>query len=132
MDTGGHELQELTDRECQELLAGEEFGRLGLVDAGLPEIFPVNYALDEAGCVLFRTAVGTKLASAVNRRVIFEVDHIDRGQHSGWSVIVHGVAHHTQTVRLGSRPLAPWLPGKPHLIRITTLSVTGRRLSPRN
>jgi uncharacterized protein len=125
------ELQELTERECLELLGGEELGRIALVVQGRPEIFPVNYALDDVGCVVFRTAAGMKLASAVNHAVVFEVDHADRGMKSGWSVIVHGVAHHTNSILPGRRPLAPWLPDKPYLIRITRQSVTGRRLRSR-
>jgi hypothetical protein len=122
-------LEELTERECLELLAAEELGRIGLVAHGRPEIFPVNYALDRDGCVVFRTAAGMKLASAVNQEVVFEVDKADRGMKSGWSVIVHGVAHHTESILPGNRPLAPWLHDKPFLIRITRRSVTGRRLN---
>ena len=125
-------LEELTERECLELLGAEEFGRIGLVVQGRPEIFPVNYALDGAGCVVFRTSAGMKLASAVNHDVVFEVDRTERGMKSGWSVIVHGVAHHTEVVLPGIRPLAPWLHDKPYLIRITRHSVTGRRLGSRS
>src|SRR5579859_6476259 len=120
LDTG---LEELTERECLELLATEELGRIGLVVHGRPEIFPVNYALDRAGCVVFRTSAGMKLTSAVNHDVVFEVDHADRGMKSAWSVIVHGVAHHTESILPGDRTLALWLRNKPYLIRITRLSV---------
>jgi uncharacterized protein len=124
-------LEELTERECLELLATEELGRIGLVVQGRPEIFPVNYALDRDGCVVFRTAAGMKLAAAVNHEVVFEVDSADRGTRSAWSVIVHGVAHHTESIFPGSRSLAPWLHDKPFMIRITRRSVSGRRLSAR-
>jgi nitroimidazol reductase NimA-like FMN-containing flavoprotein (pyridoxamine 5'-phosphate oxidase superfamily) len=123
-------LEELTERECLELLDTEELGRIGLVVQGRPEIFPVNYALDRSGCVVFRTALGMKLANAVNHHVVFEVDRADPGLKSGWSVIVRGVAHHTVAILPGSRPLAPWLLDKPYLIRIAGQSVTGRRLGP--
>lgn len=120
-------LEELTTDECLELLGEEELGRVALVVDGRPEIFPVNYALDDAGCIVFRTAVGMKLANAINHWVVFEVDRVDRRDRSGWSVIVHGVAHHTRTVH-GAENLSPWLPDKPYLVRIASKSVTGRRL----
>ena len=112
-------LEVLSTRECEDLLEAQQFGRLALVAEGSPEIFPINYALDASGCVLFRTAAGTKLAHAVNRRVVFEVDHIDVGTHTGWSVVVHGVAQHTTAAVPGARELAPWLPDKPFTLRIT-------------
>ena len=125
------ELEELGQRECLELLDTQDFGRVGVVVRGRPEIFPVNYALDAADCVVFRTSPGTKLSAAINHHVVFEVDHIQPDRRSGWSVIVHGVAQHTTTVRPGARPLAPWLNDKAHLIRISSQSISGRRLGSR-
>ena len=105
-------LQELTERECVRLLESQEYGRIGVVVDGRPEIFPLNYALDESRCVVFRTVVGMKLASAVNHHVVFEVDRVDPVTRSGWSVVVHGVAHQTGRINQGLRPLAPWLPDR--------------------
>lgn len=121
-------LEEIGERECLELLETEEIGRIAVVSHGQPEIFPVAYALDTAGSVVFRTSDGTKLAAALNRPVCFEVDHVEREARSGWSVVVHGVAHHTENVAHGSRRLAAWLPGRTYLVRITRKSMTGRRL----
>jgi nitroimidazol reductase NimA-like FMN-containing flavoprotein (pyridoxamine 5'-phosphate oxidase superfamily) len=126
------ELEELSRRECLELLGTEQFGRIAVVLAGRPEIFPVNYALDSADCVVFRTSPGTKLAAAINHQVVFEVDHIQADRRSGWSVIVHGIAQPTTTVRPGTRPLDPWLHDKQQLVRITRRSISGRRLGTRD
>ena len=124
-------LQELTERECVRLLESQEYGRIGVVVDGRPEIFPLNYALDESRCVVFRTVVGMKLASAVNHHVVFEVDRVDPVTRSGWSVVVHGVAHQTGRINQGLRPLAPWLPDRSSLVRITRHSITGRVLGSR-
>src|SRR6266511_2577554 len=52
--------QELSDAECRRLLGERHLGRLALVDADGPVIFPVNYAF-AAGTVVFRTDPGGKL-----------------------------------------------------------------------
>ena len=58
-------LEELTDTECRNLLAERHLGRLALVDAQGPVIFPVNYVFDQ-GSVVFRTDPGTKLDGAAD------------------------------------------------------------------
>lgn len=119
-------LQELKEDECLELLATQAYGRLGIVADGRPAIFPVNYSLDDDRCVIFRTVAGMKLAGAINHHVVFEVDRVDPDRHTGWSVVVHGVAHQTDRVLPSARPLASWLPDRPYLLRITRNRVTGR------
>jgi nitroimidazol reductase NimA-like FMN-containing flavoprotein (pyridoxamine 5'-phosphate oxidase superfamily) len=121
-------LEEISAPECLELLRTEEVGRLGVVVRGRPEIFPVNYALDQSGSVILRTAVGTKLSAAVNHHVALEVDRFDSDMRIGWSVVVHGVAHHTGRVVEGDHALTPWRSDAPYLVRISHLSVTGRRI----
>ena len=46
-------------------------GRLAVVVAGHPDIFPINYVVDHASIVI-RTAAGTKLAGSKSRQVAFE------------------------------------------------------------
>jgi nitroimidazol reductase NimA-like FMN-containing flavoprotein (pyridoxamine 5'-phosphate oxidase superfamily) len=123
--------------ECMALLATEEVGRLGVVVGGQPEIFPVNYAVDGDG-VVFRTDAGTKLAGATRGPVVFEVDHFERATRSAWSVIIHGRAEPVDSLtspaireRVGHLALYPWVEkSKPHLIRVTPTSVSGRRIRP--
>ena len=56
----------------------------------LPAIFPVNYRLID-GCVVFRSAPGSKLSAAASRAVVaFEVDDYNAADRSGWSVLVVG------------------------------------------
>jgi hypothetical protein len=56
-----------------------------------------------------QTAVGTKLAAAVNHPVAFEVDRFDIDRQVGWSVVVQGVAHQTTSIVGGGRELTSWL-----------------------
>lgn len=118
----------LTEADSVELLRTEEVGRLGVVVDGRPEIFPVNYRLDAAGAIVYQTAPGMKLAAALNHHAVFEVDNT--ADHKAvWSVIVHGIAHHTALESLqfeGPRP-SSWLPDRSDTMRITVSSISGRR-----
>jgi nitroimidazol reductase NimA-like FMN-containing flavoprotein (pyridoxamine 5'-phosphate oxidase superfamily) len=125
-------LQTLSREECRALLARESVGRLAVVAAGQPLIFPVNYVLSGSN-VVFRTNPGTKLHAAIGRPVAFEIDGVDPLGHEGWSVLVTGTAieesepNHVRV--LETLPLKAWGPGeKNHWIRIQGGSVSGRRL----
>ena len=85
------DLEEISEDECLQLLDRHKLGRLAIVVAGQPLIFPVNYALSQR-VVTFRTAAGTKLANAPGTNVAFEIDEYDASTRVGWSVLVQGVA----------------------------------------
>ena len=90
--TGGRQArwQELTKRECFDLLTQEHLGRIALVNRWGPVVLPVNYVLDRH-TVVFRTGEGTKLdAASRGPRVAFEVDGTDALTRTGWSVAVRG------------------------------------------
>ncbi|OBJ29906.1 pyridoxamine 5'-phosphate oxidase [Mycobacterium colombiense] len=116
--------------ECWELLGSLALGRLVTYADGQPDIFPVNYVVQRR-TVLFRTAAGTKLvSSAINNKVLFEVD--DHNVAEAWSVIVRGTArslHTPEELEEAERAqVLPWTrPEKTHYVRIVPQSVTGRR-----
>jgi nitroimidazol reductase NimA-like FMN-containing flavoprotein (pyridoxamine 5'-phosphate oxidase superfamily) len=126
--------QELSDAECRRLLGERHLGRLALVDADGPVIFPVNYAFT-AGTVVFRTDPGGKLdAVAGGAAVAFEVDAVEERSRTGWSVVVRGraaeVSDPAELERLRPLPLYPWAPGaKARYVRIRPGSITGRRIA---
>ena len=127
-------LEELDRDECVELMSRAPVGRLGVVVAGRPLIFPVNFALD-GNMVVLRTDAGTKLHGARNGPVAFECDGIDSTYHTGWSVIVQADAEEVldplEVVRLERLPLGPWCPGpKSAWLRLRARSITGRRIPP--
>lgn len=78
----------------------------------------------------------SSIAQAVRGAVVaFEVDHLDRAAHTGWSVTVLGVAE--LVTNEDELDLArvfgpePWAPDrKEFLLRIPLSVVTGRRLGP--
>lgn len=125
--------QILTTAQCMELLGSSPIGRLGVIVAGRPEIYPVNHTVFD-GNILFRTGSGTKLDAAVDQHVSFEVDGLDADTKTAWSVLVAGVAAEIaelhKVLDLLRLPVFPWEPGaKPHLLTIHPESITGRRFT---
>lgn len=126
--------EQLSEDDCQALLAEGHLGRLAIVHGDRPIILPVNYVLD-GRVVVFRTDEGSKLDAAVSgAAVAFEVDGISSEHRTGWSVLVQGRADHVtdrvELERLRRLPLVPYAPGqKSHYVRIDPEEVTGRRIS---
>jgi nitroimidazol reductase NimA-like FMN-containing flavoprotein (pyridoxamine 5'-phosphate oxidase superfamily) len=126
--------QELTKQECFGLLAGQQLGRVVLVDDRGPLALPVNFVVDQHS-LLFRTDAGTKLAVASRgSRVAFEVDGTDAATRTGWSVLVRGeaveVTDPAELERVRRLPLSPWAPGpKDRYVRILPSALTGRRIA---
>lgn len=127
-------LESLTREECFELLASVEVGRVGLLVGGKPEILPVNYVV-EGSAVVFRTSEDSVLNQAALQVVAFQADRIDEPTHSGWSVLVQGVAQDvssavdTTSERLRRLSLFTWAPGARHRwFRIRVDTISGRRL----
>ena len=122
----------LSESECWKLLSSTALGRLVTSVDGQPDIFPVNFVVQDR-TVLFRTAEGAKLVSAaINKSVLFEADAHDAVE--GWSVIVKGMARTLNTdeeIDEAERAqLLPWTATvKEHWVRIRPLSITGRRFS---
>jgi nitroimidazol reductase NimA-like FMN-containing flavoprotein (pyridoxamine 5'-phosphate oxidase superfamily) len=127
---------EVMDRdECLGLLRSSDVGRVAVVDAGHPVIFPVNHAVHHE-LIVFRTAEGTKYdATLKGGPVAFEVDDLDRHTRSAWSVIVTGWARVVTTpsllAALEELDLQPWSEHhKDSWIAIHPERITGRRVVP--
>jgi nitroimidazol reductase NimA-like FMN-containing flavoprotein (pyridoxamine 5'-phosphate oxidase superfamily) len=130
------ELRPLEQDECLALLRQCRVGRLAVVVNGQPHLVPLNYAIDEQGVIVFRTAELTKATEASLSMVAFEVDDIDLEHHTGWSVAVHGraldITHaiDAESERLRRLPVRPWAPGeRDQWFKITPSEITGRRLA---
>jgi nitroimidazol reductase NimA-like FMN-containing flavoprotein (pyridoxamine 5'-phosphate oxidase superfamily) len=127
-------LEILAPPACDRLLREQRVGRLGLVVEAHAEIYPINYAVTEAGDVVFRTDPGTKLDALREPVTIgFEIDGIDESNQSGWSVLVVGeasqVRNPAELARLRELPLEPWAAGeKASFVRLVPGKVTGRRI----
>jgi nitroimidazol reductase NimA-like FMN-containing flavoprotein (pyridoxamine 5'-phosphate oxidase superfamily) len=135
MEVDRNGLEVLSRDACLRLLATTTLGRVGVSSGALPNVLPVNFRFDGRQ-ILIRTGVGTKLDSAVDNAVVaFEVDEIDPVAHTGWSVMVTGMARElTDPGELAAAltpPLARWAPGNEHrVIAISTELVSGRRIVP--
>ena len=122
----------LSTSECLELLRHDTVGRLAVSIREHPDIFPINYVVDH-GCIVFRTAEGTKLAAAVlGRGVAFEVDGVDEPNGEAWSVVVKGRAVELDgmydVMDALALPLFPWHAAPKHrFVRIEPVEITGRR-----
>jgi nitroimidazol reductase NimA-like FMN-containing flavoprotein (pyridoxamine 5'-phosphate oxidase superfamily) len=127
----------LLDRdECLALLRRGRVGRLAVVVKGQPHVIPLNYAADESGIIVFRTAEFTTAAQASLSQVAFEVDEIDLEHQTGSSVVVHGYgrditdAIDLESQRLRQLPVLPWASGeRDQWFKITPSEITGRRLA---
>jgi nitroimidazol reductase NimA-like FMN-containing flavoprotein (pyridoxamine 5'-phosphate oxidase superfamily) len=134
MDRNG--LEVLGRAECLDLLGGARLGRVGITLGALPTILPINYRLvDER--IIFRTSAGTKLdAATCNAVVAFEVDEVDPLWHTGWSVVVTGLAREVtdpeELARLDGAHLAYWAPAAAgdRVVEISTEMISGRRIVP--
>jgi len=118
----------LGEQECWDLLRSVPVGRIAWSGPHGVVVVPVNFAVAD-GAVVLRTSPYAQLArEGVDREVGFEVDLVDAGTHSGWSVLVQGKCTRD---RNASPAPTPWVTGPRTLgLRIEARSVSGRRLGP--
>lgn len=122
----------LDESECWNLLTTTSVGRLAVSIAEQPDIFPINYLVDD-GSIVFRSGPGTKLAAAaLLHHVAFEIDGYEPAQRTAWSVVVKGWASQIEKMQevyaADDLPLFPWVAfPKPDFVRITPREITGRR-----
>jgi nitroimidazol reductase NimA-like FMN-containing flavoprotein (pyridoxamine 5'-phosphate oxidase superfamily) len=131
-------LATLSRSECLDLLRHGCIGRLAVVVAGDTHVFPLNYAADIDGVIVFRTADLTTASKASLSNVAFEIDDIDKAHRAGWSVSVQGFAREIsdavdqQSQRLLGMVVHPWASGRrDRWFQITPKHITGRRLTTR-
>ena len=121
--------------ECLRLLAAAVIGRVAFQAAGVPQLLPVNYAVDADGTVVFRTEDSSVLTKVGGRPAVFETDGFDPTTHTGWSVCVQGAAREITAgedlaaVRLLEMAVIPWAPGqRDRWFAIAPDLITGRRI----
>lgn len=126
-------LEHLSPAECWASLTTAPVGRIGVLNDSAPEIYPVNHVVDRF-TIVFRTDPGSKLRGLLRSpSVCYEVDGVDPGDATGWSVLVKGRAVELRDPddlrRVAELPLRYWTLGdKAHWIRIVPTEVTGRRI----
>ena len=125
---------EMPAGECRDLMGSTLVGRVAFVDKDGPVVLPVNYVLDGNAVVFCTSSANTIGRHLDSGTVAFEVDEFDHVTQSGWSVLVRGVATFVSPRELsrdeGLRPFT-WADGvRTLVVRVTPLSVSGRRLLP--
>lgn len=133
MDRDRNGLEILDVETSLQLLEQATLGRIAITVGALPSILPVNFRLID-GEIVFRTGVGTKLdAATANAVVAFEVDDLDPFGHTGWSVVVTGVAREVvdsdRLANLDVTAIPRWAPEPAsRVVAIAPQMITGRRL----
>lgn len=122
-------------RDCLRRIASTPIGRIAFQDAGETIILPVNHVVDDT-TIAFRTRWDSTLAAAIrDDSVGFEVDEYDAREHTGWSVLVRGIASKVYDemtcLRFEELLGVPWEgpPEKNFWIRIRAEEVSGRELN---
>ena len=125
-------IEEIDREECLELLGSLSVGRIAVArPGGPPLVVPVNYALF-GDVVVFRSGVGTKLDILQEHPVSFQVDLIDPVHHTGWSVLIQGVAEMVDSDQL-TYGIETWAPDpKPFVVWVKPAAITGRRIGSRS
>ena len=96
-------MEVLDEAECLRLISPGGVGRIAYLGRYDLTVLPVNYRVVN-GDILFRTAsdsitgedLRTGLANA-DFKVAFEIDDLDERAQEGWSVLIQGPAHHTDS-----------------------------------
>jgi nitroimidazol reductase NimA-like FMN-containing flavoprotein (pyridoxamine 5'-phosphate oxidase superfamily) len=126
-------LELLTPTQCWDELRQAEVGRVAVLVDGRPEIYPVNFVVDDE-TIVFRTDPGGKLYGLLQHPATsFEVDGLDPTQRTGWSVLVKGSASEIrggpEMSQATALDLRFWAHGeKSRWLRIRPDEVTGRRI----
>jgi len=126
---------ELTEGECWQLLKSASLGRVVFTHHAMPAIRPVNHLVD-GRTIIFRSHLGAAIVSRAGAGdgtvVCYEADDLDATRHTGWSVIVTGLARLVRepaAIERYERALEPWIAGQmDHVISIEPRFISGIRL----
>ncbi len=132
---GDVRLERLSRYDCWQLvseLAGPDaIARIVWSGPDGMAIVPMNYTVAD-GIIWFQTASDSSLArESCDQRVLVEIDQIDAASHTGWSVVVSGVASCLPSERdpglLANLHVWPQGP-RDLLLQVEPQELTGRRL----
>lgn len=124
----------LSREECERRLSSVPIGRLGVMVAGEPLMFPVLFRFVD-GAIAFRTAAGEKMDAVwIGAAMTFEADAWDAATRVGWSVIARGRAETVhdpaETRKLEALGLEDWVPRQQPTtwVRLRPTEMSGRRV----
>lgn len=138
----GPVVEDLDEEECLRLVAAQDVGRIAYTGRFGVTVFPVNYRWHD-GSIVFRTGQNSPMdedlrtgSAHAEYQVAFEVDELDARTREGWSVLVHGPAHHVRSeeerAAVAGSGVTPWTGGsKEQFMRIVPTRITGRSIRQR-
>jgi hypothetical protein len=126
---------DLTEGESLTLLRGTSVGRIVFTRHAMPAIRPVNHLVDGRK-IIIRTHLGaaivSRTADASGVVVSYEADELDPVRHTGWSVIVTGLASlvkDPEAIERYTAKLEPWIAGEmDYVVSIDPRFISGIRL----
>jgi nitroimidazol reductase NimA-like FMN-containing flavoprotein (pyridoxamine 5'-phosphate oxidase superfamily) len=136
----GGAVQDLDTAECLRLVASQEIGRIAYNGRFGPMVLPVNYRLFEDS-IVFRTAEGSTMDEDLTTGIAdaeyliaFEIDELYPERREGWTVLIHGSAHHVtdedERSAVAQAGVTPWAGGVRDLyMRIRPTHIAGRRIT---
>jgi hypothetical protein len=132
---GDVRLERLSRYDCWQLLSdvagSDAIARIVWSGPDGMAIVPMNFTVAD-GIIWFQTASDSSLArESSDQKVLVEVDQIDPASHTGWSVVVSGVATCLPSEQdpglLGDLQVWPQGP-RDLLLKVEPQELTGRRL----
>ncbi|MFE0462789.1 pyridoxamine 5'-phosphate oxidase family protein [Kitasatospora sp. NPDC058965] len=129
-------IEELGEAECLRLLSTVPIGRVVYTEHALLRVVPVPFRVERDGRLVLVLLPGSPVLRLLDGMVCaFQVDRLDEGSRSGWSVVAHGTAEVVrdpadlaELLRTGPHS---WIPERaPVFVRLSTELFTGRRLRP--
>ncbi len=127
----GGRLVDLDPDEAWRLLPRQTIGRLAWQGADGISVTPLNYVVADDTIWLRVAAYSAMAREARDQQVAFQVDDIDEGTRSGWSVLVRGTARTVYGIEVPGIPpvVEVWPEGIRALqVAVEPHQVTGRRL----
>jgi nitroimidazol reductase NimA-like FMN-containing flavoprotein (pyridoxamine 5'-phosphate oxidase superfamily) len=129
------QMLELTGAESWQLLRSVSLGRIVFTWHAMPAIRPVNHLVEDEA-IIVRSHLGSAIvARAVaddGAVVCYEADELDPVRHTGWSVIVTGMARLVRdpaAITRYEQLLEPWAAGQmDYVIAVKPQVITGIRL----
>lgn len=122
-------LEVLDEATCWRLLGSEGVGRLSWTSSSHPLIIPVNYRVQHGRLEIVTAAHSSIARECDDSYVALEADRTSHAQHSGWSVVIQGIASLDYEHPATEEP-RPWPAGiRRQRLVVRPTSVTGRRLT---
>ena len=123
----------LGESACWELLPDTGVGRVAWVEPdGRILVVPVNFGRDGRAVIIRTGDTDLRAAAVAGSRCAFQVEDLEPGLRSGWTVLLDGTLTEVEDEDVAerlARLVDPWLrEPRPYVLLLQTLQVSGRSL----